>query len=262
MSVEKSRMRHEVRMVTPEWAKAVLETAPPNVRKLIPQSVEKFARDMLAGRWVLHHQGIAFDEHGSFFDGYNRLSAVVKANVSVPMLVSYGVPDEGKSETDGQTVRALGAAIGCTAREASLARVIEQLPHGPIRVWTRKELAAKKDKHKDAITFAVECCSGIRVAVAALAARAYYHTPENKQARLAGFFAILRNRKGKLEELSDADSAAGEYRKKLRSMKTYTGQQADSLIYCFGQTALSAFMKDTPMAKFCRTDEDIFPLPE
>lgn len=252
-------MRHEEKMIGPEWAKRVLEAAPPNVRKIIPQRVDQFARDMLAGRWRLHHQGIAFDENGEFFDGFNRLNAVVKSGCTVPMKITYGVPCDGKMEVDGQTPRSLGSAIGTTAREAAIARVIDQYPERACRVFSRHELAMKVQKYHDGISFAVTHCKGLRVSLAVLAARGFYHYPNRE--RLALFFEILRNRTGKIEDLADDESAAGEYRKKLRAFTGTGGADADLKLYCFGQTALIAFMEATPLGKFCQTQNDQFPLP-
>src|SRR5687767_6498481 len=43
------------------------------------------------GAWRLTHQGIAFDKDGHLIDGQHRLTAVVKANIAVPMCVTAGV---------------------------------------------------------------------------------------------------------------------------------------------------------------------------
>lgn len=253
-------MRHETKLITPELAKTILESAPENVRKLIPARVDQFARSMLAGKWMLHHQGIAFDEDGLFRDGYNRLKAVVKSGCSVPMLVTYDVPRDGLVEVDGQTPRSLGYATGMTAREASICRVLEDLPLSKIRVSARHELKERSVRFKSGIDFALAHCGGFRLAVAALAARAFYHySGESK--RLSSFFELLKDKNTKDEDLSDGDSAAGEYRRKLRVMKTQTGNTFDAKIYCFGQTAVRAFMAYEIMGTFRQTTKDLFPLP-
>ena len=59
-----------------------------------------YANDMVNGNWKLSPQGIAFDESGTLFDGQHRLRAVVRAGLSVPMLVLRGFPvEQGKMKT-------------------------------------------------------------------------------------------------------------------------------------------------------------------
>ncbi len=255
-------MRSEIQVITPEKARQILAGAPENVRKLNMNRVQQYARDMKAGKWVLHHQGLAYDKDGRFFDGYHRLNAVIIADVPVEMYVTYGVPESGKTEVDGITVRPLGAAIGRTAREASIARMFKQLPIGTVRVFSRQELESICEAYSDGISFAVKHCQGIRVAVAVLAARSFYYFPIGEQkARLAIFFDIIHDMKGNIDDLSEADSAAGEFRKKIRNMKHSTGQAADVMVYQYGQSALLAFMDKKPIVKFFRTEADKFPVP-
>ena len=46
-------------------------------RPLKQTLVDRFVRDMQAGRWRLTHQGIAFDADGMLIDGQHRLWAIV-----------------------------------------------------------------------------------------------------------------------------------------------------------------------------------------
>jgi site-specific recombinase XerD len=54
-------MRVKVETITPEWAIDVLEKHNPRNRKVSENTVQAYATDMRNGRWVLNHQGIAFD---------------------------------------------------------------------------------------------------------------------------------------------------------------------------------------------------------
>lgn len=77
--------------ISPDKAKTYLSTSKGN-RNLRPKSVSIYARDMAAGRFQCTHQAIAFDESGALVDGHHRLSAIVKANVTVKMMVARNVP--------------------------------------------------------------------------------------------------------------------------------------------------------------------------
>lgn len=86
----------EVMTVTPEIAGNWLDTrAHPNVahnRRLSKHTVQTYADDMIAGRWRLTHQGIAFDSDGLLVDGQHRLAAIRLAKVTIPMWVHPDMP--------------------------------------------------------------------------------------------------------------------------------------------------------------------------
>jgi hypothetical protein len=76
-----------VEMITPETAKLYLENNQDN-RPVRLAVVEKYAADILAGRWQLTHQGILLDARGYLIDGQHRLLAVLKANKPILVLVT------------------------------------------------------------------------------------------------------------------------------------------------------------------------------
>ena len=61
-------------LVTPEMAREWLTHNTHN-RPVSRQYVEKYARDMRAGRWHYTNQGIGFDVNGVMTDGQHRLLA-------------------------------------------------------------------------------------------------------------------------------------------------------------------------------------------
>lgn len=84
-------MKTKVEMVTPKKAAEWLERNTHN-RPINQKRVDQYANDMVAGSWVLTHQGIAFDVDNVLADGQTRLTAQVKAGVTLPWLVTYGLP--------------------------------------------------------------------------------------------------------------------------------------------------------------------------
>lgn len=85
-------MKTQIKTITPEWAAQVLDTRNPNNRKMSERFVERLVRDIKANGWILTHQGIAFDENGDLIDGQHRLEAIRRANKSVSMPVTTGLP--------------------------------------------------------------------------------------------------------------------------------------------------------------------------
>lgn len=61
-------------------------------RKLKKMLVASLVRDILAGKWLINHQGIAFNREGDLIDGQHRLTAIVKADRPANLLIFRNVP--------------------------------------------------------------------------------------------------------------------------------------------------------------------------
>lgn len=85
--------------VTPEMAERWLEANTRN-RKLNERVVRTYARDMGSGAWLLTGEGVKFATDGSLLDGQHRLTAIVRAGITVPMFVMRGVSSEAQSVMD------------------------------------------------------------------------------------------------------------------------------------------------------------------
>ncbi len=85
-------MEFRIETITPETAKEYLKHNKQN-RPLKPRVVETYAKDMRNGKWQLNPEGIGFYENGDLFDGQHRLTAIMKADTAVQMVVIRGVPD-------------------------------------------------------------------------------------------------------------------------------------------------------------------------
>lgn len=80
-----------------------------NNRNINKDIVSFYASQMSKGEWKLTHQGIAISEDGTrLIDGQHRLMAIVKADVPVAIMVSYGVADDIFSVVDTGKVRNAG----------------------------------------------------------------------------------------------------------------------------------------------------------
>ncbi len=79
-------------LITPGFAKELLDRGARN-RPIREDRVNAYARDILAGNWKQTGETIKIGLSGKPLDGQHRLSAVVKANASVTMLVAYDVDD-------------------------------------------------------------------------------------------------------------------------------------------------------------------------
>ncbi len=84
-------MKSVVETITPACAAEYLSRNHPKNRPLREFRVKKWVEEIKKGRWLVTHQGIAFDEEGKLVDGQHRLTAVISAGKEVKMMVTRGV---------------------------------------------------------------------------------------------------------------------------------------------------------------------------
>lgn len=77
--------------ITPQMASQMLKSNTGN-RKIRMPHVNRLKAEILAGRWITTHQGIAFDDQENLLDGQHRLMAIEASGKSVQMLVTHGIP--------------------------------------------------------------------------------------------------------------------------------------------------------------------------
>lgn len=104
---KKYGLKTELTLVTPALAVEWLEKNKEN-RAIRHRQVEFLSNAIKRGEWKVTHQGIAFGQDGSLYDGQHRLWAVVEANVPVHMMVTWGLPASARADIDTQTRRTVG----------------------------------------------------------------------------------------------------------------------------------------------------------
>ncbi len=86
-------------LITPEIATRFLGFNEQN-RRVRHGWVGYLAYSIKSGEWQATHQGIAFSESGRLLDGQHRLMAIVKADIAINVMVTYGLPDNAFSAID------------------------------------------------------------------------------------------------------------------------------------------------------------------
>lgn len=92
--------------VTPGLAAAILSEGSPN-RNIRRIDVLRYAEDIKQGRWVATGEAIKFDQDNLLLDGQHRLSAIVEAGMTVPMLFVYDIPRASQDVMDSGRKRSL-----------------------------------------------------------------------------------------------------------------------------------------------------------
>jgi hypothetical protein len=96
-----------VESVSPEMAATLLGTMRGN-RTLRKNIVQRYAREMIAGKWLLNGESIKVDSAGRLVDGQHRLNAVIMAKRAVVMCVVRGVESEAVITLDTGVGRSFG----------------------------------------------------------------------------------------------------------------------------------------------------------
>jgi hypothetical protein len=104
------RLKVQALMVTPEMAEQLLADRGPN-RNVSGSVINKYARDMAAGRWRLNGQTIKLSVDGRLLDGQHRLEAAKKAKRAFPAIIVDGLPDSILSSLDIGRRRAMSDVL-------------------------------------------------------------------------------------------------------------------------------------------------------
>lgn len=108
---------------------AILLGNNPDNRCLKPFKLAHFVSDMANGRWSFNGQPIIVSKEGLLNDGQHRLNAICEANLTLPMVVQFGIDratrttlDQGSARTAGDFLHMGGSAHANQC--ASIARVV------------------------------------------------------------------------------------------------------------------------------------------
>jgi hypothetical protein len=89
-------LRTEVITINPTVAQLFLEKNSHN-RPISSNSVQRYAAEMLGGRWKITGEPIQFSASGRLLDGQHRLLAVIQSGCSITCLVVRGIEDDAFS---------------------------------------------------------------------------------------------------------------------------------------------------------------------
>lgn len=118
----------EVTTLTPGLAATLLGLNPDN-RNIRAVKASQFAADMRAGRWAFNGEAIKISRDGLLNDGQHRLSALIDANVTLPILFTFGVERDTRMTLDQGAARTAADYLGMdgiqnATASASIARLV------------------------------------------------------------------------------------------------------------------------------------------
>lgn len=258
----------ELMLVTPTQAAQWLKTVPSYQRRIKARKIEAFTRDMMAGKWKLTHQGIAFDEDGGLADGQNRLHAVVKSGVAVRMYVFRGLGrdaiqqvDTGKSRTIADALK-VGGARQAGEVHVAIAQMMMAAHGWGAKTPTASEVQDFMDAHP-AIDFGVDVFSGRsakRGITSAPVRAAIVAACENHPTRCDDLRRFCRILYDGIPDDRDRDLAAVKLRDVLQlyGIGQNAGKAARVELYRRSQRAIKAFLDGQPLSKIYSPQAFIF----
>lgn len=86
--------------ITPEMAEELMHANVENNRHVRFAQVERYARDMAAGKWQDNGETIKIDTNGLMIDGQHRIQAIIEAGVPVELWVARGLEPQAITSID------------------------------------------------------------------------------------------------------------------------------------------------------------------
>jgi len=257
-------MQVTLERVTPRMAAAWLNMNTHN-RKLRSGVAERYAADMMAGRWTSCPEPISFYADGRLADGQHRLFAIVESDVAITLPIARGLTlQDGLNLNTGiprnviDNVRLTGIEVDVDKQKLATAKSIHYGTRWHAAPSTSESLAIYL-QHQDAAVFATKhvahaaglCSSLITGAVG----RAWYF--ETDKQRLARFCSVLANGlHGAPGEI--AATAIRNYLKANPGNAT-AGQWIQT--FAKVQNAIWYFMRSQPLLIIKAVSDEAYPFP-
>lgn len=253
--------------IAPDLALEWLEKTNTNNRKLSQKHVDRLARDMAEGKWVLTHAGIAFGPDDTLLDGQHRLWAIVECGVAVEMFVWRGVELEAMMTIDCGKTRSMADILNIAGANGEinnhhLATLRAMLAgYGNPPILSPSETSEALRKYQDAIEFAIKhlptvtSARGVNTATTrAVVTRAFYSVDHTM---LASFCRKLTT--GVVT--SDEECIVVLLRQHLQENR---GSSFKQRVQRYGkvQRVLAVWLKGQNPSRIYPASKEMFPLPE
>lgn len=102
--------------ITPAIAKKYLQSNVLN-RPIRWKHMDNLKQEILGGRWLVTHQGIAFDDEGHLLDGQHRLLAIEASGKTVQSLVTRGMDPHVNGDINLYTMDVIDTGRGRSAAD-------------------------------------------------------------------------------------------------------------------------------------------------
>lgn len=253
-------MRVSFEQIGPEEAAAYLEKNDRN-RRLNPNVVWVYAKDMDDGNWRIIPHAICIAKDGTLLNGQHTLSAVIASGVTLWLMIARDVHpevaaviDSGKKRTYNDQARILGVTDR-KGKHLSLAGSVElgelYFRNSAVRSGSYDDRSGKFDTHKEAIDFVESLGMKGPQAIQTVMGRAYYSQDADKLKEFADAFSGTTS--------ADKSHPARQLQLFLAGLKGRTSSgQTQIEVYQKAQSALRAFLNGETLYRLRATSGDVF----
>ncbi len=135
-------------VITPKMAKEILATNHEKNRKIKPQVVQSYKRQMEKGLWRTNTgEGIKISDSQKLINGQHRLEAIIEFGKPVEMLIFYGIPEESMTCIDDGIKRSLTDAMMINGKAVPNQGAV----NGALSCLTTLYHCSREDKHYSAL---------------------------------------------------------------------------------------------------------------
>jgi hypothetical protein len=166
----------ETVMVTPEIAAQWLKLNVVN-RPIVRKNVDAIKWDIRHDKWVLTHQGVAFNCDLNLIDGQHRLTAIAEGTIAVPMRVTYNVNATYYAPIDTGRVRTAANVLNMPPRAVATCNALALLLSGVDEKTSAAKAAEVYEKHALGVDWAMRTFPSQRRMTASLVAAHAYAYP-------------------------------------------------------------------------------------
>ena len=245
--------------VTAERAKEYLASNHPRNRTVLRGKVERMKQDLLEGRHVPTHQGIAFDMAGNLVDGQHRLTAIAESGVGVRLLVTRGLGHEAFDVIDTGRVRKDFERLYMSGRDINKddsAMIKFAIGSGSLGTHVKyHDIGGAFDKLQDGIAFVTQHAPTRKVPTPIRAAilRAYYNVDRS---RLIEFCNVLVS-----SEVSSNGDGAAVALVRMVAKYDYGGMSSRRQLYLLAERAIGHFLQFSTPGNLKPATSEQYPLP-
>lgn len=260
--------------VTPEMALCWMDLNSPNNRRITPRRFKGMSGDMVAGRWRLTHQSIAFDQEMVLVDGQHRLTAGIDAEVSFQTYVTVGINTDSVTSIDTGAVRnpsdaARFLGYHLTHRDVAALRRYEWSPGREHKITNERILEAYAARHAGMDFLHANFGTGGRgkklgvdmyttAPVQGAVMRAFY-TPDVDHPKLRRFCEVLITGVCNGEPESSAIALRNFIHVPSQKNRGFRGRLQTNSLFLRAQRAIQAFMEGTPLQVMRPISRECYP---
>lgn len=129
-------------------AEVLLSMMRPN-RNISASFISAYGRDLIAGNWIVTHQGMAFDVNRQLFDGQHRCKMLIETKKRIMVSINFGLPVEAADVTDKGKPRRVVESLAIKGKPTpskviacmnSILRIEQRVPGTTTKKFTGAEI--------------------------------------------------------------------------------------------------------------------------